>query len=420
VCNTTSGVCSNPAKPNDTICSDGNACTQSDTCQAGTCTGANPVVCTASDACHDVGVCDAGTGVCSNPSKQDGTACSDGDACTQTDTCQSGTCTGANPITCSASDQCHDIGVCSAATGVCSNPPKANGASCSDGNACTQTDTCQSGTCTGANPVFCSASDTCHDPGVCNTGTGVCSNPAKPNGSACSDGSVCTLSDSCFSGTCIPGAPRDCNDENGCTNDVCNATLGCQHPFNTAPCDDANACTVGDTCGGGTCHSGAAISCDDGDVCTSDLCNAITAECTHSFNTAPCDDGDSCTANDSCDQGTCIGGPPGPPAEIAQTVRLTRSGGSATLHWSLPSGATASDILSGLLSGLPVGNGSGSEACLADDVAGTGFTDPNTPLQGAGRWYLIRPVSSCAGPGPYGFQGRNGAQGVPEISTTCP
>ena len=59
---------------------------------------------------------------CSNPTKADGTPCNDGNACTQTDTCQAGTCTGANPVTCAAPDQCHDAGTCNPATGVCSNP----------------------------------------------------------------------------------------------------------------------------------------------------------------------------------------------------------------------------------------------------------------------------------------------------------
>ena len=74
-------------------CDDGNACTQTDTCQAGTCTGANPVTCTASDQCHVAGTCNPTTGACSNPAATNGTACNDGNACTQTDTCQAGTCT---------------------------------------------------------------------------------------------------------------------------------------------------------------------------------------------------------------------------------------------------------------------------------------------------------------------------------------
>jgi uncharacterized repeat protein (TIGR03803 family) len=95
-CNPGTGVCSNPAKADGTSCNDGNACTQTDTCQAGTCTGSNPVTCTALDPCHVGGTCNPGTGVCSNPAKADGTSCNDGNACTQTDTCQAGTCTGSN------------------------------------------------------------------------------------------------------------------------------------------------------------------------------------------------------------------------------------------------------------------------------------------------------------------------------------
>ncbi len=103
-CNMATGMCSNPAKPNGAACTDSNACTQSDTCQAGVCTGQNPVVCTASDACHTAGLCNTMTGVCSNPAKADGTACNDSNACTATDTCQAGTCTGQNPVVCPAPD----------------------------------------------------------------------------------------------------------------------------------------------------------------------------------------------------------------------------------------------------------------------------------------------------------------------------
>src|SRR5207249_10891658 len=46
------GTCSNPAKPNGATCDDGSACTRTDTCQAGTCIGTNPVVC-AGDAVGD-------------------------------------------------------------------------------------------------------------------------------------------------------------------------------------------------------------------------------------------------------------------------------------------------------------------------------------------------------------------------------
>src|SRR5439155_490154 len=142
------------------------------------CTGGNPVVCTASDQCHDVGTCNTSTGVCSNPPKADNTPCNDGNACTQTDTCQSGVCTGSNPVVCTASDQCHDVGTCNTTTGVCSNPNKANGTTCNDNNASTSGATSQRGTCgTPTTPVTCTALDQCHDAGTCDTTTGVCSNP---------------------------------------------------------------------------------------------------------------------------------------------------------------------------------------------------------------------------------------------------
>src|SRR2546422_188161 len=127
-------------------------CTQTDTCESGLCTGSNPVVCTASDQCHDAGTCNSTTGGCSTPPKPNGTACIDGNACTQTDTCQSGVCTGSNPVVCTASDQCHDAGTCDPANGTCSNPAKAQGTACNDGDACTTDDTCQNGGCAGGPP----------------------------------------------------------------------------------------------------------------------------------------------------------------------------------------------------------------------------------------------------------------------------
>src|SRR5258706_268084 len=126
---------------------------QTDTCQSGTCACCNPVVSTALDQCHVAGVCNTGTGVCTNRNATNGTACSDGNACTQTDTCQSGTCTGSNPVVCTALDQCHVAGACNTGSGVCTNPHATNGTSCSDRTACTQTDTGQSGSCTTSAPV---------------------------------------------------------------------------------------------------------------------------------------------------------------------------------------------------------------------------------------------------------------------------
>jgi hypothetical protein len=146
-CDPTTGACSNPARADGTACNDGNACTLDDTCQAGACAGGAPLNCMASDQCHAAGVCDPTSGLCSNPAKADGASCNDGNACTRSDSCQAGVCTGANPVVCAAADQCHLGGTCDPSSGVCSNPAKADGASCDDGNSCTAGDMCLAGAC---------------------------------------------------------------------------------------------------------------------------------------------------------------------------------------------------------------------------------------------------------------------------------
>ena len=104
------------------------------------------VICGPLDGCHDIGVCDPDTGLCSNPVIADGTLCDDSDACTQTDTCQAGVCTGSDPITCSASDDCHVAGECDPATGICSDPAAPDGTLCDEGDGC-PADTCAAGVC---------------------------------------------------------------------------------------------------------------------------------------------------------------------------------------------------------------------------------------------------------------------------------
>src|SRR5205823_5016894 len=111
-CNSATGTCSNPAKADGAPCNDANACTQTDVCALGTCVGTDPVVCTASDQCHAAGTCNPATGTCSNPAKPDGASCNDGNACTQTDTCQSASCVGSEPVVCTALNQCHTAGTC--------------------------------------------------------------------------------------------------------------------------------------------------------------------------------------------------------------------------------------------------------------------------------------------------------------------
>ncbi len=97
-----------------------------------------------------------------------------------------------------------------------------------------------------------------------------------------------------------------CDDQDDCTDDACDPTVGCVHTaLDGTSCDDADVCTLADHCEAGVCV-GTAIECDDGDPCTDDACSP-TGGCVQEPNTAPCDDGDPCTDDDTCAQGQCVG-----------------------------------------------------------------------------------------------------------------
>jgi hypothetical protein len=138
-----------------TTCSDGNACNGAEICNAtGQCLAGTPVVCTASDQCHNAGTCDTSTGVCTNPSKPNGTACTDGDACTQPDTCQSGSCSSGAPVSVDDGNPC-TADACNSTTGVTHTLLPA-GTSCADQDPWNGAETCDAaGQCQPGTPVTC-------------------------------------------------------------------------------------------------------------------------------------------------------------------------------------------------------------------------------------------------------------------------
>ena len=272
-CDHSTKTCRNTPAPDGTGCNDQDACTRTDTCQAGACVGKNPVVCTQADQCHAAGTCDPVAGTCSNPTAPDDTPCTDYNQCTQTDVCQAGQCVGGNPIACTAIDDCHLMGTCEPTTGYCSNPPKdvavcaavdqcnlpgtcdpmtnactvllkSDGSACNDGDACTQTDACASGSCVGGNPTQCGAADSCTLAGGCDSLTGLCASSPAPDGTSCNAGSsdTCSVGDVCQGGVCQPGGGGD-QDGDG----VCDADDDCPTMPNAAQADlDADG--LGDTC----------------------------------------------------------------------------------------------------------------------------------------------------------------------------
>ena len=288
-------VCSN-----GTPCNDGNPCTINDVCSNGVCKG-EPVVCDQLDECKTTSCSPAGVeGNCDQiiPINEGGN-CDDEDACTENDFCSNGACHPGDTIDCNDDDVCTDDS-CHPLSG-CQHTY--NSEPCDDADACTENDFCSNGVCIPGDTIDCNDDDICTDDS-CDPLTG-CAHTFNTN--PCDDGDACTENDFCSNGVCFPGSALDCNDDNVCTDDSCDPISGCLHTYNSDPCDDADACTENDFCSNGVCVPGDALDCNDDDVCTDDSCNPLTG-CEHTFNTNPCDDGDACTENDFCTNGVCMPG----------------------------------------------------------------------------------------------------------------
>ena len=119
----------------------------------------------------------------------------------------------------------------------------------------------------------------------------------------CNDNVGCTI-DSCDPASGCVHTPNNatCLDGNSCTSDVCDPGQGCIHPAlgDGTACDDGNPCTHSETCLSGVCGSGIPKDCDDGNACTSDSCDLADGGCLHAAIT--CDDHDPCTDN-NCEPG---------------------------------------------------------------------------------------------------------------------
>jgi hypothetical protein len=146
-CNPATGACVATPVANGTSCNDGSACTTTDVCTAGTCGGTAVSCAGLTNACN-VGSCNPATGACIATPVANGTVCSDGNACTTTDVCTAGTC-GGTAVSCAGLTNACNVGSCNPATGACIATPVANGTVCSDGLSCTAGDVCTTGVCGG-------------------------------------------------------------------------------------------------------------------------------------------------------------------------------------------------------------------------------------------------------------------------------
>ncbi len=148
----------------------------------------------------------------------------------------------------------------------------ATAALCSDGDACTTNDACVNGACQGA-PLACDDGTACTTDS-CDSASGCVFTPVA-DGTSCDDATVCNGAETCQGGACAAGTPLNCNDGNLCTTDVCDAIAGCANPLlpDGASCSDGDACNGAEVCQSAVCAAGAPLVCDDGDPCTTDFCD---------------------------------------------------------------------------------------------------------------------------------------------------
>lgn len=209
-----------------------------------------------------------------------------------------------------------------------------------DGTGCTSATECDDrNLCNGSE--FCSPDD-----GTCRPGE------LPPDGTACAPGMAC-MDGSCVPATCGDGVrqdPEDCDDRrngdpnDGCRDDctfscrtdtdcddgqICNGAepCGAGHrclPGTAAPlgtlCDNGVFCDGPDSCdGAGTCRRSGRNPCDDGLVCTLDLCNESSRGCAHPM----ADDGTPCEGGLCC-RGVCrLGAECCSPIDCPQVCRGT-------------------------------------------------------------------------------------------------
>jgi hypothetical protein len=264
-------------------CLDGDACTIGDHCEAGVCIGM-AIQCDDSDPCTD-DACD-GLGGCSHSLNE--AECDDEDPCTVADRCAEGVCGGV-VVPC----DCQETADCGALE---------DGDLCNGVLYCDKLEWPFECRVNGDTLIVCPEPEGMDGPclaAACDADSGECSLVAAAEGAPCDDGDPCTLADSCVEGACTGGPTPICKDDNLCTDDGCEAGVGCSFTPNSLPCNDGDVCTTEDVCAGGACVGGAALSCDDGDLCNgAESCDSnIGCEAGEPLD---CDDGDLCNGVEFC------------------------------------------------------------------------------------------------------------------------
>ena len=330
------------------VCNDGNDCTTDSCeptkgCQYVAVAGCKGGVCSNDDTCKGAGqVCDMATHICVD--------CTASKGCGAGTVCEGGKCAPATG--CGSDKDCKATNqVCELGTKICVDCLSAN--DCASGLACV------AHKC--ATQTKCVSSKDC--PAVCDKANGLCvdclaDGDCKPN-QFCGSNKTCHA-DVCAASVCSTqgfyacaangsafAAPVLCDDGSPCTTDTCDTSAGCKFTpqvDGTVCGGDGALCGALATCQAGKCVPKQAAGCDDGNVCTADVCDPKTGcvhtaqaggKCTAGKDGSPCTSGTvACLASGLCGEGpapgwVCCGGVFGGACD-GETAGWTLSGDAAT------------------------------------------------------------------------------------------
>ncbi|MBL8957277.1 MAG: tenascin-X [Myxococcaceae bacterium] len=163
---------------------------------------------------------------------------------------------------------------------------------------------------TGTDVPDCPVTDACKQ-SYFNRASGRCEERLQADGTSCDSASVCVIGGVCQAGRCV-GTPVSCDDGNACTVDVCNATNGCEH-LPAPPCPGDGACMRGvcdptSGCGFAPMDDGAACgpvqTCDQAQVCISGEC--VMRDPPDGY---VCAQASPCQGEGRCEASTCVRDP---------------------------------------------------------------------------------------------------------------
>ncbi|KAN0032644.1 hypothetical protein ACTFIV_006552 [Dictyostelium citrinum] len=331
-CSETTGCIHTPLD-NCVACS-GIPCITKDYCNQKLCTDNGtkctdvPKSCDDGDACT-IDSCISPNGSCSHERIQNCDNCGTFN-CITLDKCNPLVCPTDNSTTCiNETKTCNDdkpctLNQCHSPDGICSATPIPDCVVCNQTNiGCLTVDFCHPVVCSNNGDSCVTTDRNCNDYDYCTIDScqnGQCKNEIIDNCENCTNGIGCTTTDFCFQNVCSDTGdscitvPLNCSDGLRCTNEACIGPNGtCTHTRieNCIECEN-EACITQDLCFPVVCspdghciHNYTAVTCDDHDACTSDVCTEFGCEHYTYTGCMNCTDGGCFTFADRCNHYGC-------------------------------------------------------------------------------------------------------------------